>query len=832
MEDEIKHKVEIQKKSGIELESICRLCLKTKFADGIGHLCNYCSVRCCARCGGKMTLRSHKMIWVCILCRKKQELLLKSGRWLETGGGNSISEPANSHSCDPIYRKIELDMALSHALSGGCSGPSRSGSLGGIGHSASISSLLSKALPSNISTTRIGDKPLTSKLRYPSGGHEERNREIRFSFDEPPDSARDTISSLNKITHFPRYTDTKNVLLRQKSLNHDDTLRTHNILDQTEALDCSSLLTPHKSAVADSFNLFNPLSSSYNPSYLYTTKSGYRDNIIDSLSAPEDHGRDECHRHQGSRIRYGSLQEARQKVAHQQASLLDADTKILDSSRRKLDATFRNDSLSSDQSEYQNRQLRPPAPKLHKHRLSRHHHHHNSVSSSDEEIRSTPDCTSCGEEFESESISEKEFASVGGYRGFARGDRCGERKKFHACQVSWTPNPEKTHSIGRMTLKKNKVIDPTGSGPVLLGIKVVGGRILPNNRRGAVIEKVKKGSIADLVGKLRPGDEVLEWNGRSLQSKSYEEVHNIISGSRQDEKVQLVVSRPLIDSSINFQKDLAKQNSSLGAINRTDQYSFARNRPTLTISDPLGDTLVVRPNSPDNTNISRIQVKTFYEHEKSELIVSVISAMNLSNRTNGQYRNPYAKLFLLPDRSELSKRRTKTVHNCNNPVWNQTFSFENIRWSELRSRALEITVWDFDRFGTNDFLGEITIELGSSPLDVEPEWHYLNVSKSRLPDALRQSLLMEQESMKFADHHLVPPQLNSAPGTSRFSDSEYSDFEEGGVGGGLTRKKKQLPLGGSAANWQNANTAILSEPGRIFYKPLNISTKPFSSRVA
>ena len=206
--------------------------------------------------------------------------------------------------------------------------------------------------------------------------------------------------------------------------------------------------------------------------------------------------------------------------------------------------------------------------------------------------------------------------------------------------------------------------------------------------------------------------------------------------------------------------------------------------------------------------------------------------MNLSNRTNGQYRNPYAKLFLLPDRSELSKRRTKTVHNCNNPVWNQTFSFENIRWSELRSRALEITVWDFDRFGTNDFLGEITIELGSSPLDVEPEWHYLNVSKSRLPDALRQSLLMEQESMKFADHHLVPPQLNSAPGTSRFSDSEYSDFEEGGVGGGLTRKKKQLPLGGSAANWQNANTAILSEPGRIFYKPLDISTKPFSSQVA
>ena len=71
--------------------------------------------------------------------------------------------------------------------------------------------------------------------------------------------------------------------------------------------------------------------------------------------------------------------------------------------------------------------------------------------------------------------------------------------------------------------------------------------MLPNNRRGALIEKVKKGSIADAAGKLRPGDEVLEWNGQDLQSKSYEEVHSIISNSRQDEHVRLIVSRPILD---------------------------------------------------------------------------------------------------------------------------------------------------------------------------------------------------------------------------------------------------------------------------------------------
>ncbi|KAG8225194.1 hypothetical protein J437_LFUL009500, partial [Ladona fulva] len=50
----------------------------------------------------------------------------------------------------------------------------------------------------------------------------------------------------------------------------------------------------------------------------------------------------------------------------------------------------------------------------------------------------------------------------------------------------------------------------------------------------------------------------------------------------------------------------------------------------------------------------------------------------MSPRTNGQPRNPYAKLFLLPDR----------------------------RRADLKLRILEITVWDYVRYGANDFLGE------------------------------------------------------------------------------------------------------------------------------
>uniref|UniRef100_A0A182YSY7 RIM zinc finger domain-containing protein n=1 Tax=Anopheles stephensi TaxID=30069 RepID=A0A182YSY7_ANOST len=44
------------------MEATCHICLKTKFADGIGHICHYCNIRCCAKCGGKVTLRNNKSL--------------------------------------------------------------------------------------------------------------------------------------------------------------------------------------------------------------------------------------------------------------------------------------------------------------------------------------------------------------------------------------------------------------------------------------------------------------------------------------------------------------------------------------------------------------------------------------------------------------------------------------------------------------------------------------------------------------------------------------------------------------------------------------------------
>ena len=100
----------MQKKAGIELDSTCQICLRTKFADGVGHTCNYCSIRCCAKCGGKVTLRSTKVIWVCILCRKKQELMIKTGGWMHASQSQTGDDDDDEVVNDAILRRMEADL--------------------------------------------------------------------------------------------------------------------------------------------------------------------------------------------------------------------------------------------------------------------------------------------------------------------------------------------------------------------------------------------------------------------------------------------------------------------------------------------------------------------------------------------------------------------------------------------------------------------------------------------------------------------------------------------------------------------------------------------------
>uniref|UniRef100_A0A0K2UHZ6 PDZ domain-containing protein n=1 Tax=Lepeophtheirus salmonis TaxID=72036 RepID=A0A0K2UHZ6_LEPSM len=192
----------------------------------------------------------------------------------------------------------------------------------------------------------------------------------------------------------------------------------------------------------------------------------------------------------------------------------------------------------------------------------------------------------------------------------------GDQFHFKKHPVSWQQDGPRL--VGHMILQKNlKEGYGSSSTASLLGVKVVGGKLLPiTNHYGAIVEKVKKGSVADTIGHLLPGDEVLEWNGHSLVGKTYEEVHDIISDSRHDSQVELRVSR-----SRPLPSDMGRSavnNTSGGFVHARPANPYGRKymeRPSVTISDPLGDTHMLRSHSPSNLSqpsATRIQKRGMY----------------------------------------------------------------------------------------------------------------------------------------------------------------------------------------------------------------------------
>ncbi|XP_065767843.1 regulating synaptic membrane exocytosis protein 1 isoform X26 [Muntiacus reevesi] len=305
---------------------------------------------------------------------------------------------------------------------------------------------------------------------------------------------------------------------------------------------------------------------------------------------------------------------------------------------------------------------------------------------------------------------------------------------------------------------------PKESG-ALLGLKVVGGKMTDLGRLGAFITKVKKGSLADVVGHLRAGDEVLEWNGKPLPGATNEEVYNIILESKSEPQVEIIVSRPIGDIPRIPESSHPPLESSSSSFE-----SQKMERPSISVISPtspgaLRDAPQVLP--------GQLSVKLWYDKVGHQLIVNVLQATDLPPRVDGRPRNPYVKMYFLPDRSDKSKRRTKTVKKVLEPKWNQTFVYSHVHRRDFRERMLEITVWDQPRVQEeeSEFLGEILIELETALLDDEPHWYKLQThDESSLP--------LPQPSPFMPRRHTHGESASKKLQRSqRISDSDMSDYE-------------------------------------------------------
>nr|XP_057905482.1 regulating synaptic membrane exocytosis protein 1-like isoform X19 [Doryrhamphus excisus] len=669
----------------------CGICQKTKFADGCGNLCSYCQTKFCARCGGRVSLRSNTedkvVIWVCNNCRKQQEILTKPGDWFTgpsgkpTSLGSAISEPSvcqapgdkklRSHSQAPPGSTTSLE-------------PNRASAPG----STAGTDIRSRSEPPR--DTRNG------KGGGGTGRGERRTGHAKLETQVSMD--RDLRGESRERRESRRLT--KGRSLEIDPVGGSDTLRRtqeggYQNMDQSGGPPCQAGSVPSGGQ--------GHLVQGRGTGIMGKTRDGLVSEQR-TAGALHEHNTAQKDNHPELRESLGST-----------GSTPGQGPVVRRTKRDKADSMLRNDSLSSDQSE----SLRPPPPRPYKSKrgLGSGGKRQTSVSSSEEEGGTTPEYSSC-EDAEIESVSER-----GDWECYPH-----DPTVWHH-PVTWQPSKEGDHLIGRITLSKRSASMPKEAG-ALLGLKVVGGRITESGRLGAFITKVKKGSLADVVGHLRAGDEVLQWNGKLLPGATMKEVYNIILESQAEPQVELVVSRPIGDIPRIPDTSHPPLESSSSSFE-----SQKMERPSLNLLSPTSPGMVL---DAPQLMPGKLSVKLWYDKVGHQLIVNVLQAVELPLRPDGRPRSPYVKMYFLPDRSDKSKRRTKAVKKTCEPKWNQTFVYTHIHRRDFRNHMLELTVWDQPRSPEEDsiFMGEILIELETALLDDKPHWYPLqthDVSSIPLP---------------------------------------------------------------------------------------------------
>ncbi|XP_059021796.1 regulating synaptic membrane exocytosis protein 2 isoform X1 [Mustela lutreola] len=880
----------------------CGICHKTKFADGCGHNCSYCQTKFCARCGGRVSLRSNKedkvVMWVCNLCRKQQEILTKSGAWFYNSGSNTSQQPDQKvlrglrNEEAPQEKKAKVhEQAQFQGPSGDLSVPavekSRSHGLtrqdsikNGSGVKHQITSDIASDRTRSPSVSRDQNRRYDQREereeysqyatsdnampRSPSDYADRRSqREPQFYEESDHINYRD--SSRRSHRHSKEYiVDDEDVESRdeyerqrreeeyQARYRSDPNLARYPVkpqpYEEQMRIHAEVSRARHERRHSD-VSLANAELEDSRISMLRMERPSRQRSISERRAAMENQRSYSMERtreaqgpsaypqrttnHSPPTPRRSPIPidrpDLRRTDSLRKQHHLDPSSAVRKTKREKMETMLRNDSLSSDQSE----SVRPPPPKPHKSKKGG-KMRQVSLSSSEEELASTPEYTSCDDvEIESESVSEKGDSQKGKRKTSEQAvlsdsnTRSERQKKMmyfggHSLEedlewsepqikdsgvdtcssttlneehshsdkhpVTWQPSKDGDRLIGRILLNK-RLKDgsvPRDSG-AMLGLKVVGGKMTESGRLCAFITKVKKGSLADTVGHLRPGDEVLEWNGRFLQGATFEEVYNIILESKPEPQVELVVSRPIGDIPRIPDSTHAQLESSSSSFE-----SQKMDRPSISVTSPMSPGMLrdvpqylsgqlssqslSRRTTPF---VPRVQIKLWFDKVGHQLIVTILGAKDLPSREDGRPRNPYVKIYFLPDRSDKNKRRTKTVKKTLEPKWNQTFIYSPVHRREFRERMLEITLWDQARVREeeSEFLGEILIELETALLDDEPHWYKLqthDVSSLPLPHP---SPYMPRRQL----HGESPTRRLQR--SKRISDSEVSDYDcDDGIG--------------------------------------------------
>ncbi|KAM6428346.1 synaptotagmin-like protein 1 isoform 2-T3 [Liasis olivaceus] len=130
-----------------------------------------------------------------------------------------------------------------------------------------------------------------------------------------------------------------------------------------------------------------------------------------------------------------------------------------------------------------------------------------------------------------------------------------------------------------------------------------------------------------------------------------------------------------------------------------------------------------------------IQFSLRYDSSKKELHVQIIQCRDLAEAKK-QRSDPYVKTYLLPDRSNHSKRKTAVKKRSLDPIFNESLKYK-IEKAELQGRVLNLSVWHHDTLGRNLFMGEVEVALNAWDWsDTSPKWFNLQPKTPATPDTV------------------------------------------------------------------------------------------------
>ncbi|CAI2357418.1 unnamed protein product [Caenorhabditis sp. 36 PRJEB53466] len=681
LDKQINERKETSKKLiGTQDDAICQICQKTKFADGIGHKCFYCQLRSCARCGGRAQSKN-KAIWACSLCQKRQQILAKTGKWFQPEEPPlqkiSVSEP--SPSPQPLTQTAE-QAPQTQQQQRQAEPPDKM-------HNQNYQHQDQMGMP--IQPNQHPPVQMMAPNQHPQQQNQHPNMNS---------------NSFNQVPNNHQQMNNRRPMQHQQSLNQQQHPQNQN-QNQNQ----------------------NPLQNQ-NQNQNFRNQAG-----------PNQHH--QHHQNQRPNDNRNMKQHPQQPPTQQQQQQQNTNQ-------------FQGNAPGGQTQLHQHGPQQQPS----------HHQQRNHNKSQQQQQPSTPGVRACPpnddhlnrvknrlhRQLRSMSSSEEDIIAGGGGNTLKMSTSAvvaaGGKTAFHddmgasnVQRLSEECNSEK--DLLRYIYGDHKNADSTSSsGPVGPGMK-------------------SKTHVAR--------DEVVEWNGQSLQNATYEQVYDSIAASRYDTSVELIVSRSAIipggDDFLNLTtSQMSSSTFSRAASAYPPQYQRQLPNPELFLDVhpalqsqlmphsqsavfPHNNTLTSRNRStssyyytdvpdlgipnirelPDHQSygtghiFGRIEISFVYSHHDRQLSIALIQGFDLPPRSDGAPRNPYVKIFLLPDRSEKSRRQSAVIAETLMPAWNEIFTYSGLTEPMLMQRVLELTVWDYDKFGTNSFLGETLIDLASMPLDGE-----------------------------------------------------------------------------------------------------------------